>query len=227
MPKTDVARARAQRGTIALFAAAAVLAAVGVALFLGLGGSDRPAAPEPSARTAAPSAAATGSSSGSARPTTASPVAEPSEPSESPVASEPSSLPSPLQEAARAFTTAWASHDARPGRDTSFDDASRRAAAYADGDLAEDLRTHTGGSAGRRQWLNWKDRQVQVTVTVLRVSLPDGAPAPTEDSAFARVIYRLSETPATGTAVASEEQVALKLRRGADGSWRVVGLPNV
>ncbi|MFJ9968411.1 Cif family virulence factor [Streptomyces avermitilis] len=224
MPKTDVARARAQRGTIALFAAAAVLAAVGVALFLGLRGSDRPDAPESSARTAAPSAAATGSSSGSARPTTASPVAEPSE---SPVASEPSSLPAPLQEAARAFTTAWASHDARPGRDTSFDDASRRAAAYADGDLAEDLRTHTGGSAGRRQWLNWKDRQAQVIVTVLRVSLPDGAPAPTEDSAFARVIYRLTETPATGDATASEEQVALKLRRGADGSWRVVGLPNV
>ncbi|WP_060879991.1 Cif family virulence factor [Streptomyces scabiei] len=224
MPKTDVARARAQRGTIALFAAAAVLAAVGVALFLGLGGSDRPAAPESSPPTAAPSAAATRSSSGSARPTTASPIAEPSE---SPVASKPSSLSAPLQEAARAFTTAWASHDARPGRDTSFDDASRRAAAYADGDLAEDLRTHTGGSAGRRQWLNWKDHQVQVTVTVLRVSLPDGAPAPTEDSAFTRVIYRLTETPATGAATASEEQVALKLRRGADGSWRVVGLPNV
>jgi hypothetical protein len=224
MPKTDVARARAQRGTIALFAAAAVLAAIGVALFLGLDGSDRPAAPASSARTAAPSAVATGSSSGSARPTTASPVAEPSE---SPAASEPSSLPAPLQEAARAFTSAWASHDARPGRDTSFDDASRRAATYADGDLAEDLRTHTGGSAGRRQWLNWKDRQVQVTVTVLRVSLPDGAPAPSEGSAFARVIYRLTETPATGAATASEEQVALKLRRGADGSWRVMGLPNV
>ncbi|MEU0214109.1 hypothetical protein ABZ281_02935 [Streptomyces sp. NPDC006265] len=133
----------------------------------------------------------------------------------------------PIQEAARAFTTAWASHDARPGRDASFDDASRRAAAYADGDLAEDLRTHTSGNAGRQQWLNWRDSQVQVTVTILRVALPDGAPAPTEDSAFARVIYRLAETPAKGAATESEEQVALKLRRGADGSWRVVGLPNV
>ncbi|MBT1187891.1 hypothetical protein HET69_28870 [Streptomyces sp. CJ_13] len=132
-----------------------------------------------------------------------------------------------MQEAARAFTTAWASHDARPGRDTSFDDASRRAAAYADGDLAEDLRTHTGGSAGRQQWLNWRDRQVQVTVTVLRVSLPDGAPTPSEASGFARVIYKLTETPASGPATESEEHVALKLRRGADGSWRVVGLPNV
>ncbi|WP_331736313.1 hypothetical protein OG605_39530 (plasmid) [Streptomyces xanthophaeus] len=224
MPKTDVTRVRAQRGTIALFATAAVLAAVGIVLFLGLGGAERPDASDPSARTAAPSAAATGSSSGSARPATASPAAEPSE---TPAASDPSPLPAPLQEAARAFTTAWASHDARPGRDTSFDDASRRAAAYADGDLAEDLRTHTGGSASRQQWLNWRDRQVQVTVTVLRVSLPDGAPAPSEDSGFARVIYRLTETPASGPATESEEHVALKLRRGTDGSWRVVGLPNV
>lgn len=224
MPKTDVARARAQRGTIALFAAAAVLAAVGVALFLGLGGTDRPAAPDSDPRTATPSATTTGSSSGSAHPTTASPVAEPAE---SPATSVPSQLPAPMQEVARAFTTAWASHDARPGHDTAYGDASRRAAAYADGDLAEDLRTYTSGSAGGRQWQNWKDRQVQVTVTVLRVSLPDGAPAPTEDSGFARVIYKVTETPASGAAVESEEQVALKLRRIADGSWRVVGLPNV
>ncbi|KOU73188.1 hypothetical protein ADK61_24175 [Streptomyces sp. XY66] len=128
---------------------------------------------------------------------------------------------------ARAFAMAWASHDARPGRDSSFDDASRRAAAYAAGDLAEDLRTHTSGSAGTQQWLSWKDRQVQVTVTVLRVSLPDGAPAPSEDSSFARVIYKLKESPDKGPATESEEHVALKLRRGADGSWRVVGLPNV
>ncbi|MGD1220662.1 hypothetical protein AB9Q10_19785 [Streptomyces krungchingensis] len=132
-----------------------------------------------------------------------------------------------MQEAARAFTTAWASHDARPGRDTSFDDASRRAAAFAAGGLAEDLRTHTSGSAGGQQWLGWRDRQVRVTVTVLRVSLPDGAPAPSEESSFARVIYKLTETPAKGSATESEEQLALKLRRSADGSWRVVEMPNV
>jgi ketosteroid isomerase-like protein len=132
-----------------------------------------------------------------------------------------------MQKTARAFTTAWASHDTRPGRDTSFDDASRRAAAYADGDLAEELRTRTRGSAGGRQWMSWKDRQVQVTVTVVQVSLADGAPAPTEESGFARVIYRLTETPADGPATESEQHVALKLHRVADGSWRVVGLPNV
>ncbi|WP_234315802.1 hypothetical protein [Streptomyces sp. NRRL F-5527] len=228
MPKTDAARVRAQRGTIALFVAAAVLAAVGVALLLGLGGGESPAGSGSAPRTTAPSSAAVGNGKDDTPPAETSPNAEPSGshdvPSPDP---DPAPVPAPVDEVARAFTTAWASHDARPGRDSSFDDASRRAAAYAAGDLAEDLRTHTSGSAGTQQWLSWKDRQIQVTVTVLRVSLPDGAPAPSEDSSFARVIYKLKESPAKGPATESEEQVALKLRRGADGSWRVVGLPNV
>ncbi|WP_435059819.1 hypothetical protein [Streptomyces sp. bgisy060] len=223
MPKSDAARARAaQRGTIALFAAAAVLAAAGVALFFGLGGSERPDAGS-TLVTTAPSASAAGNGSGGPHPVGASDGAEPSEPPEA----ELRPVPTPVEEAAHAFTIAWASHDARPGGDESFDDASRRAAAFADGDLAEDLRTHTSGSAGRQQWLSWKDRQVQVTVTVLRVSLPDGAPAPSGDSSFARVIYKLTESPAKGAPTESEEQVALKLRRLPDGSWRVVGLPYV
>lgn len=228
MPKTDAARVRAQRGTIALFVAAAALAAVGVVLLLGLGGGERPVGSGSAPRTTAPSSVAVGNGNDDAPSAEASPDAEPSGSHDVPDPDpdlEP--VPAPVDEVARAFATAWASHDARPGRDSSFDDASRRAAAYAAGDLAEDLRTHTSGSAGTQQWLSWKDRQVQVTVTVLRVSLPDGAPSPSEDSSFARVIYKLKESPAKGTATESEEHVALKLRRGADGSWRVVGLPNV
>ncbi|MGW7199011.1 hypothetical protein [Streptomyces chryseus] len=132
-----------------------------------------------------------------------------------------------MQEAARAFTVAWAGHDARPGRDSSYEDASRRAAAFADGELAEDLRTHAGGIAGGQQWLKWKERQVNVTVTVLRVSVPDGAPAPTEDSGFAQVIYKLTEAPAQGASKESEQHVALELRRVGEGTWRVTGLPHV
>ncbi|MFD4612894.1 hypothetical protein ACFWOT_33470 [Streptomyces sp. NPDC058440] len=226
MPKTDAARVRAQRGTIALFVAAAVLAAVGVALLLGLGGGERPVGSGSAPRTAAPSSAAVRNGNDDTPSAEASPDAEPSRSHDVPDP-DPVSVSAPVDEVARAFATAWASHDARPGRDSSFDDASRRAAAYAAGDLAEDLRTHTSGSAGTQQWLSWKDRQVQVTVTVLRVSLPDGAPAPSEDSSFARVIYKLKESPAKGPATESEEHVTLKLRRGADGSWRVVGLPNV
>jgi ketosteroid isomerase-like protein len=223
MPQTDAARARAQRVTIALFVAAAVLAAVGVTLLFGLHGTERPATASAPA-TPAPSASAVGGGSAGTRPAEAAPAAEGSG---APEDLEPRPVPTPVERAAEAFVTAWASHDARPGRDTSYDDASRRAAAHAAGDLAEDLRTHTSGRAAGQQWLSWKDSQVQVTVRVLRVSLPDGAPAPSADSSFARVIYKLTETPAKGPAVESEEHVALKLRRGADGSWRVVGLPNV
>ncbi|EDY52565.1 hypothetical protein SSCG_05593 [Streptomyces clavuligerus] len=235
MPTSDAARARAaQRSTIVLFAASAVLAVVGAALLLGLGRAERPATPGPAPRATTSSAAAAGGGTQSARPS-AGPASLPpmrtwpgAQPAESPAVHQgPKPVPAPVAEAARAFVTAWASHDARPGRDSSLDDASRRAADYAAGDLAEDLLTHTSGSAGTQEWLGWKDRQVRVTVTVLRVSLPDGAPTPSEDSSFARVIYKLKESPARGSATESEEQVALKLRRGADGSWRVVGLPNV
>ncbi|MEU7075735.1 hypothetical protein AB0B30_37275 [Streptomyces narbonensis] len=225
MPKSDVARARAaQRGTIVLFATAAVLAAVGVALLLGHGGSEHPGTSSSTSRKTAPSAPAGGNGSGDPRSAESSPGAGPAE---SPEALDPKPVPAPAEDAARAFVTAWASHDARPGRDASFDDASRRAAAYAAGDLAEDLRTHISGRATGQQWQSWKNHQVQVTAKVLRVSLPDGAPAPGEDSCFARVIFKVTESPASGPATESEDHVALKLRRGADGSWRVVGLPNV
>ncbi|MFE9121515.1 hypothetical protein [Streptomyces sp. NPDC007172] len=223
MPRPDVARSRSQRGTIMLFVAAAVLATLGALLLLGIGRGERPAASDPPP-TAASSAKASQPEPSSTKSAQTSPAAKRSEPV---FASEPTPMPAAIQETAKSFTTAWASHDARSGRDASFDDASRRAAAYADGDLAEDLRTHTGGSAGAQQWLAWKNRQVQVTVTILRVSLPDGAPTPAEDFGFARVIYKLTETPAQGSATESEEQVALKLRRGAGGAWRVVGVPNV
>ncbi|RLU82059.1 hypothetical protein CTZ27_31410 [Streptomyces griseocarneus] len=131
-----------------------------------------------------------------------------------------------MQEAARAFTLAWSGHDARPGKDASYGDASRRAAAYTAGELTTELRNRASGTAGAQQWLRWKNGQVQVTAEVLHVTLPDGAPAPTRDSGFARVIYRVTEKPATGPSVTSEQHVALKLRRGDDGTWRVVGLPN-
>lgn len=221
MPKTDAQRSQ-RRGTIALFIASAVLAAVGMALLFGLRGEGPSTSPTATPTTSAPSGEA--ADHGEASPAPSSPEAEPSRSS---VAAEPSPVPAPMHEAARAFTIAWASHDARQGRDSSYDDASRRAAAFADGELAEDLRTHTSGSAGGQQWSNWKERQVQVTVTVLRVSLPDGAPAPTQESGFAQVIYKVTETSAQGAPIESEQHVALKLRRGNDGTWRVTGLPNV
>ncbi|GGT28057.1 hypothetical protein GCM10010271_35070 [Streptomyces kurssanovii] len=222
MPKTDAKRA--QLATIALFAASAVLATVGVALLFGFRGAERPTAIPSAPTTSAPAAEAAGQGAASASPDPSSPETEPSE---SVVAAGPSPVAAPMHEVARAFTVAWASHDARPGGDTSYDDASRRAAAFAEREFAEDLRTHTSGSAGGRQWLSWSERQVQVTAAVLRVSLPDGAPAPTQDSGFVRVVYKVTETPAQGSPTESEQHVALKLRRGDDGTWRVAGLPYV
>ncbi|MFD7919505.1 hypothetical protein ACFV3R_09800 [Streptomyces sp. NPDC059740] len=227
MPETDDKRAR--RGTIALFAASAVLAVVGATLLLGTDGSERPAtsAPAPTTATSTPGTPGRGS------PARHAPSPAPSAPSSSPSSApsvtpaEPRPVPQPMQDAARAFVVAWASHDARPGKDTSYDDASRRAADHAAGDLAQDLRTRTSGSAGTQQWQSWKSDRVQVTASVQRVSLPDGAPDPTQDSGFAQVLYTVTQKPAAGSPTKSEQHVALKLRRGSDGTWRVVGLPDV
>ncbi|MFF4534035.1 hypothetical protein ACFY1P_32800 [Streptomyces sp. NPDC001407] len=220
MPTSEATRAR--RGTIALYIASAVLAVVGVALLLGGTGGGHRSATGAVSGTAGPSSEG-GRGPAAPKTTASAPVAGPSV-SSAPAAPKP--LPAPMQEAARAFTVAWASHDARPGHDSSYDEASRRAAAYAADQLADDLRTRTSGTSGRQQWLRWKKGQVQVTASVQRVALPDGAPAPTGDSGFARVHYQVTEQPATGPSVTSEQHVALKLRRGSDGTWRVVGLPN-
>ncbi|MFD7900517.1 hypothetical protein [Streptomyces sp. NPDC059743] len=219
MPETDDKRAR--RGTIALFTAAAALAALGLGLlFTGHGGAEH-AGP----RTAAGSAAQDAGTSSPASPTPPSTrTAHTAETTEASPAS--ASLPAPMQKAARDFTIAWASHDARPGRDTSYDDASRRAAAYAASDLAADLRTHKSGTAAEQQWLRWTAQRVQVTASVTGVSLPDGAPAPTSSAGLARVAYRVTERPASGPSSVSVQHVALKLHRADDGRWHVTGLPD-
>ncbi|WSM80765.1 hypothetical protein OIE78_34380 (plasmid) [Streptomyces cellulosae] len=204
-------------GTIALFAAAALLAVLGVALLV------TPAAPPPSVN-------AIPAPSGTNRPTTAAegqparPQPSPTEPtaaSPTPNTASTGTLPSDVVEVARKFTTAWASHDAR--RDTAFSDAGRRAAAYASGDLATDLREASIRPA--HQWQEWKATGTRVTASVTGVELPDGAPAPSNGLAYARVFYDLVVAPEHGTAQRSTEQIALELRQGSSG-WRVTALPN-
>ncbi|MEU6352145.1 hypothetical protein ABZ896_22895 [Streptomyces sp. NPDC047072] len=221
MPETDDKDAR--RGTFALFAASAVLAAVGVSLLYGTSSG------MPSSATGTPAPAPTALSPSPSTASAASPAPRTPPPTSSAPSAAAAPLPvtKPMQDAARAFVVAWASHDARPGGDSSYDDASHRAAAYAAGDLATDLRTRRSGSAGVRQWLEWKDSRVRVTASVLRVSLPDGAPALTEDSGYAQVLYAVTQKPAAGPPATSQEHVVLKLRRDGDGTWRVSGLPNV
>ncbi|MGW2689264.1 hypothetical protein ACWC6I_39650 [Streptomyces sp. NPDC001414] len=223
MPETDDRRAR--RGTIALFAASALLTAVGATLLSGTSsgkassatGTPVPAVVSPSPSTAGAASPAPRTPTPGTAPTSSAPV----------TAAAPLPVTESMQDAARAFVVAWASHDARPGGDSSYDDASQRAAAYAAGDLATDLRTRHSGSAGVRQWLEWEDRRVRVTASVLRVSLPDGAPAPTEDSGYVQVFYAVTQKPAAGPPATSQEHVVLKLVRDGDGSWLVCALPNV
>ena len=134
-----------------------------------------------------------------------------------------SAHPRNITAVARGFVLAWASHDARPGKDASYTDAAERATAYTDRALAAQLSLSTPGAA--RQWQQWTAARARVTADITRIAVPDGAPAPTADTAWVRVRYRLTVTPAIARATSSDEQVALKLKRSTAGAWLVTALP--
>ncbi|MFJ9574707.1 hypothetical protein [Streptomyces bacillaris] len=134
-------------------------------------------------------------------------------------------MPDDIAAAARHFVLAWSGHDARPGKDSSYDDAAHRAAAYSSKDLAEQLTTNSAGSA--RQWQQWTRSKALVAAKISRIAVPDGAPEPTADTAWIRVRYQLTTTPATGRPSSTDEQVALKLQRDQAGTWLVTALPYV
>ncbi|WP_225887617.1 hypothetical protein [Streptomyces canus] len=204
-------------GTIALFVAAAVLAVLGVALLV------TPADTSPSdGAIAAPSTTNRAIPATEEEPASPQPSATaPSSTSPTPSTTSTAALPPEAADVAREFTIAWASHDAR--RDTSFSDAGGRAAAYASGDLATDLRETNTRSA--HQWQEWKATGTRVTAKVTGVELPDGAPAPSNHLAYARVFYDLVVAPEKKAAQHSREQLALELRQDSSG-WRVTALPN-
>jgi hypothetical protein len=140
-----------------------------------------------------------------------------------PAATEGAELPKDVAKVAADFATAWASHDARPGKDKSYSDAGKRAAAFTSEDLGAAISADRPSTASL--WRQWTAEKATVTATVLKVSIPDGAPAPTSTTALARVLYRLTEAPEKGKASSDTKQVALQLERGADGKWRVIALP--
>ncbi|MGY3677264.1 hypothetical protein [Streptomyces sp. TE33382] len=225
MPHTDRQRRPRTAGTVALLAASALLACVGIAL-LTHGPSSAPRSA--SAPTAAGTRAKSSTEPSGIAPSR--PAATPSSstsPSPSPAGDEaPSVAPVPedVATASRRFVLAWTGHDARPGKDGSYDDAARRAGAYVSKDLAEQLTTTSAGSA--RQWQQWTQAQALVAAEISRVAVPDGAPAPTADTAWVRVWYRLTITPAAGKPTGTDEQVALKLQRNQAGTWLVTALPD-
>lgn len=205
-----------------MLAASGLLACIGLTLLSHTGTAT------PRSRAAGPprSAAPAPASGGRAAP--AAPSGTPASPSASPSAGRPSSTAGPLPDAittaARRFVVAWTGHDARPGHDTSFNDAAGRAAAFADKELGKQLAVNSPGST--RQWQQWTTAKAVVTAKITNVAVPDGAPAPTADTAWVKVRYRLTVTPAAGRPDSRDQQVVLKLGRVPAGSWLVTALPD-
>ncbi|GAA3162257.1 hypothetical protein GCM10017688_05590 [Streptomyces ramulosus] len=127
-----------------------------------------------------------------------------------------------MERTARAFTTAYAGHDARDGGDRTYADAGVRAAKHAAGELAEVLRQQRPGQDGA--WAELRSEKAVRTAQIKTVVTPDGAPAADESSAVVRVGYTLTTTPASGATRTSSEQIALRMEHTASG-WRVVALP--
>ncbi|MCZ4118096.1 hypothetical protein [Streptomyces sp. H39-S7] len=142
---------------------------------------------------------------------------------EGPAAPPPSTgLPKDVDSAARAFTTAYAEHDARDGKDGSYADAGARAAKLATGELVEVL--------GQRRpsqdavWTALRAEKARQSVTITSAVVPDGAPAVTQSSALVRVGYTLTTTPQSGERRHSNEQLALRLEHTFEG-WRITAMP--
>ncbi|MFC3352080.1 hypothetical protein ACFOOM_32580 [Streptomyces echinoruber] len=131
-------------------------------------------------------------------------------------------LPPSVREVARAFAKAYAEHDARDGHDRSYADAGRRAAKYATGELAGVLAQERPSQEAL--WEALRRQRAKQTARITSVVVPDGAPEVTRSAAFVRVGYVLTTTAKSGPARRSDEQLALRLARTADG-WRVTALP--
>jgi len=101
------------------------------------------------------------------------------------------------------YVTVANTHDARPGRDRAFGDSYRRTEPYVTPEL---FRLATAESRrGDYEWTQWVAAQATVRVEILAAGVPDGAPAPTATTAYARVHFRQVVTPTVG---ATTEQVS-------------------
>jgi hypothetical protein len=135
----------------------------------------------------------------------------------------PSFRLSPAQQApAVGYVVAANSHDARPGRDKAFTDSYGRARPYLTAGLYQQIRA-ADPRRGDYQWRQWLASKATVEVTVLAAGVPDGAPAPTATTAYARVQFRQTVRPTAGAeAPASTVDVLnMLVTRGSDGRWLV------
>ena len=131
-------------------------------------------------------------------------------------------LPADVELTAREFTTAYAEHDARDGKDSSYADAGARAAKFASGELVGILSQKRPSQDA--EWAKLRAEQAVQTVEITSAATPDGAPGPTQTSALVRVGYTLITTPGSGPEQRGSEQLTLQLEHTSQG-WRVTALP--
>ncbi|MFF7166851.1 hypothetical protein ACFZBP_36640 [Streptomyces sp. NPDC008086] len=150
-------------------------------------------------------------------------IAETSTPSAESFAPAPgTALPKDVERTARAFTTAYAEHDARDGKDTSYADAGARAAKLASGELASVLAQKRPSQDAA--WAALRAERARQTVKIDSVVVPDGAPAVSPSSALVRVGYTVSTTPKSGQVRQSRDHLVVRLEHSSTG-WRVTALP--
>jgi hypothetical protein len=137
---------------------------------------------------------------------------------------EPVLDPAPAA-AAAAYVTTVNTHDARPGKDHGFIDSYVRTRPYVTAPLY--ARIAAPSRRGDYLWAQWTAAQATVTVAVLRVAVPDGAPVPTAASAHVRIQFRLTITPhAPGATIDPPklDAVSMVVSKGSDGHWLVTQL---
>lgn len=122
------------------------------------------------------------------------------------------------------YVTTANAHDARPGRDRAFTDSYARTRPYVTDAVFAQVTAPS--RRGDYQWGQWRTAEATVAVEVVATGVPDGAPAPTATTAYARVEFRQVVTPTAGASGPSTTGGALNLlvTRGTDGTWRVSGL---
>ena len=139
-----------------------------------------------------------------------------------PVAPRPTpTLAAAQRAAAVGYATAANTHDARPGGDRAFIDSYRRTRPYVTPELFAVVTTES--RRGDYEWAQWTAAQATVRVEVVAVGVPDGAPAPTARTAYARVQFRQVVTPTVGATAeqATDGAVSLLLTRADGGRWLV------
>jgi hypothetical protein len=137
---------------------------------------------------------------------------------------EPTLDPAPAA-AARAYVTTVNTHDARPGKDHGFIDSYVRARPYVTAQLYALISAPS--RRGDYLWAQWTAAQATVAAEVLRVAVPDGAPAPTAASAHIRIQFRQAITahaPGAKAEPPTLDAVSLVVTKDSNGHWLVTQL---